>query len=131
MANSSDKNCNKPQVNTEQAKAANNPTKVTPVRLAIALVLSYPNVVSALPNEPILQHLELPGIPLLNKLIELCQQKPDINSAQLLEYFRGSQEGQQLSKLMCWQHNVLAENAENTFLDTVEKLLSQFHRTAH
>ena len=111
---------------TEQAKTANNPTKVTPVRLAIALVLSYPNVVSALPNEPILQHLELPGIPLLNKLIELCQQKPDINSAQLLEYFRGSQEGQQLSKLMCWQHNVLAENAENTFLDTVEKLLSQF-----
>ncbi|MBO9491150.1 DNA primase [Endozoicomonas sp. G2_1] len=111
---------------TEQAKAANNPTKVTPVRLAIALVLSYPNVVSALPNEPILQHLELPGIPLLNTLIELCQQKPDINSAQLLEYFRGSQEGQQLSKLMCWQHNVLAENAENTFLDTVEKLLSQF-----
>ncbi|WP_281555893.1 DNA primase [Thalassomonas sp. RHCl1] len=100
--------------------------KVTPVRLAIALLLEHPHIVKALPDPSILQQLNVPGIPLLCQLVNLCQQNPDINSAQLLEYFRDTEQGTQLNKLMCWQHHVEAEAAEDVFLDSIEKLLNTF-----
>ncbi|WDE01742.1 DNA primase [Thalassomonas actiniarum] len=100
--------------------------KVTPVRLAIALLLEHPHIVKALPDPSILQQLNVPGIPLLCQLVNLCQQNPDINSAQLLEYFRDTEQGTQLNKLMCWQHHVEADAAEDVFLDSIEKLLNTF-----
>ncbi|WP_274052918.1 DNA primase [Thalassomonas haliotis] len=100
--------------------------KVTPVRLAIALLLEHPHIVKALPDPSILQQLNVPGIPLLCQLVDLCQQNPDINSAQLLEYFRDTEQGAQLNKLLCWQHHVEADAAEDVFLDSIEKLLNTF-----
>lgn len=101
-------------------------TKVTPVRLAIALLLEYPHIVNALPDTAILQAIELPGIDLLNELILLCKQNPNVNSAQLIEYYRDTEQGRQLTKLMCWQHHVVADTAESVFLDSIEKLLDNF-----
>ena len=101
-------------------------TKVTPVRLAIALLLEHPHIVKTLPDASILQQLTMPGIDLLSQLVGLCQQNSEINSAQLLEYFRGTEQGKQLSKLMCWQHHIEADAAEDVFLDSIEKLLNSF-----
>jgi DNA primase len=56
----------------------------------------------------------------------LCKQSPNIKSAQILEHYRGTEEGKQLSKLMCWQHNVEPEAAEAVFEDSIEKLFSRF-----
>ena len=109
-----------------KAKPVQKQPKVTPVRLAIALLLEHPHIVKALPDPSILQQLNVPGIPLLCQLVNLCQQNPDINSAQLLEYFRDTEQGTQLNKLMCWQHHVEAEAAEDVFLDSIEKLLNTF-----
>jgi len=100
--------------------------KVTPVRLAIALLLEYPHIVSALPNPEILQQLNMPGIPLLISLVSICQSNEQVNSAQLLEHFRDTAEGKQLAKLMCWQHHVEPDAAEQVFLDSIEKLLNSF-----
>jgi len=101
-------------------------TKVTPVRLAIALLLEYPHIVDALPDPAILQAIELPGVSLLNELILLCKQNKKANSAQLVEYYRDTEQGRQLTKLMCWQHHVVADAAESVFLDSIEKLLDNF-----
>ena len=49
-----------------------------------------------------------------------------MNSAQLLEHFRGQEAEKQLTKLMCMEHHVEPENAEGTFLDTIEKFLNVF-----
>ena len=68
----------------------------------------------------------MPGIPLLNSLLVLCKQNSDINSAQLIEHFRGTTEGNQLTKLMCLQHHVEPENAESMFIDVIESFLNIF-----
>ena len=100
--------------------------KVTPVRLAIALLLEHPHIVNALADISVLQHLNVPGVILLNELMVLCKRTPDIKSAQILEHNRGTEQGKQLSKVMCWQHNVEAEAAEAVFEDSIEKLFSRF-----
>ncbi|ALO35869.1 DNA primase [Colwellia sp. MT41] len=101
-------------------------TKVTPVRLALALLLEHPHIANSLGDKNVLQPLTTPGIPLLIQVLGVCQQNPDIKSAQLLEYFRDTEQGKQLAKLMCWQHHVAAEAATDVFLDSIEKLLNNF-----
>jgi len=114
-------NADKPEKYKPQAK-----NKVTPIRLAIALLLEHPHIVNALPNASSLQHINLPGIVLFNQLVTLCKQNPTIKSAQVLEKYRDTAEGQQLAKLMCWQHHVEAEAAEDVFLDCIEKMFNSF-----
>jgi DNA primase len=107
-------------------KTARKSTKITPVRLAIALLLEHPHIVKSLGDISVLQPLTIPGVDLLTQLLELCQQNPFIKTAQLLEYFRDTEQGKQLAKLMCWQHHIEAEAAEDVFLDSIEKLLNNF-----
>lgn len=111
---------------TAQQVAQQKPTKATPTRLAIALLLEQPSLASKMPNPHLLAHLNMPGIPLLNEMINITSQQPEMNSAQLIENFRGRAEENQLAKLACWQHGVMAENAEEFFLDTIEKLFNSF-----
>lgn len=68
----------------------------------------------------------MPGIPLLNTLLALCKQNPKVNGAQLIEHFRGQEAEKQLKKIMCIEHHIEAENAENTFLDIIESFLNKF-----
>jgi len=101
-------------------------TKVTPVRLALALLLEHPHIASSLGDIQVLQPLTAPGIALLMQVLEVCQKNTDIKTPQLIEYFRGTEQGKQLAKLMCWQHHVEAEAATDVFLDSIEKLLNNF-----
>ena len=89
-------------------------------------MLEHPHIVNALTDISVLQHLNVPGIPLLNQLLIQCKNSPNIKSAQILEHYRGTEEGQQLAKLMCWQHNIEADAAEAVFEDSIEKLFSRF-----
>ena len=107
-------------------KIARKSTKITPVRLAIALLLEHPHIVTELGDISVLARLNVPGVDLLTQLLQLCQQNPEIKTAQLLEYFRDTEQGKQLAKLMCWQHHVTAEAAADVFLDSIEKLLNDF-----
>ncbi|RHW76812.1 DNA primase [Colwellia sp. RSH04] len=113
----------KPNQEVKKQKAS---SKVTPVRLAIALLLENPHIVTALPDISVLQPLDMPGIPLLIELLQVCQQRPDIKTAQILEGYRDTSQGKQLAKLMCWQHHVESEAVEEVFLDSIEKLLNDF-----
>ena len=101
-------------------------TKITPVRLAIALLLEHPHIVNELEDISVLEPLDVPGVELLSQLLQLCQAKQDIKTAQLLEYFRDTEQGKQLAKLMCWEHHVASNAAADVFLDSIEKLLNNF-----
>jgi DNA primase len=96
------------------------------VRLALALLLEHPHIANSLGEISVLQPLTAPGIPLLMQVLGVCQQNPDIKSPQLLEYFRGTEQGSQLAKLMCWQHHIQADAVTDVFLDSIEKLLNNF-----
>jgi DNA primase len=101
-------------------------SKVTPVRLAIALLLEHPHIVKVLPDISVLEHVNAPGVSLLNRLLALCKQSPTINSAQILEHYRDTEEGKQLAKLLCWQHHISEDAAEAVFEDSIEKIFSRF-----
>ncbi len=109
-----------------EKKVSQKRTKVTPVRLALALLLEHPHIANSLGELSVLKPLTAPGIPLLIQVLSVCQNNPDIKSPQLLEYFRGTEQGSQLAKLMCWQHHVEADAATDVFLDSIEKLLNNF-----
>ena len=51
---------------------------------------------------------------------------PIFQMPQILEHFRGTEQGSQLAKLLCWQHHVEPEAATDVFLDSIEKLLNNF-----
>ena len=113
------------QASPSPAKAqANKPTRTTPARLAIALLLESPTLAQTLPNPQVLGQLDQPGVSLLTELLEICTRNPNINSGQVIEMFRDRNEGQQLAKLLCWEHQINADNAEDVFLDSIEKLLN-------
>lgn len=114
------------QSKNSPAKKAAKQSRATPVRYAIALLLEHPHIVKSLPNIHVLEHVNVKGIDLLNQLLLLCQSNPDLNSAQVLENFRDTVAGQHLAKLMCWEHGVEKEAAEDVFLDSIEKLLNTF-----
>tara|TARA_R110002167_G_scaffold192345_1_gene394824 strand:+ start:30492 stop:32282 length:1791 start_codon:yes stop_codon:yes gene_type:complete len=112
--------------NTTESTTKTKRTKITPIRLAIALLLEHPHIVEILPDPAILSELNMPGIPLLNTLLALCKQNPKVNGAQLIEHFRGQEAEKQLNKIMCIEHHIEAANAENTFLDIIESFLNKF-----
>lgn len=115
------------KINASPSKSiARKNTKITPVRLAIALLLEHPHIVNELEDISVLEPLDIPGVDLLSQLLQLCQEKPEIKTAQLLEYFRDTAQGKQLAKLMCWEHHVSADAAADVFLDSIEKLLNSF-----
>lgn len=114
---------------TEQTavnKAQPKKTRTTPTRLAIALLLEKPSLAQSLPNPEVLQHLDLPGIPLLNELLMLCQQNANAQSAQIIEHYRNTPHEKPLAKLMCWEHQIDSNNMEDVFIDSIEKLLNTF-----
>lgn len=117
------------QANAQSDNKINKPkskTKVTPVRLALALLLEHPHIAVELGDTSVLQPLTMPGIPLLMQVLDICLQNPKIKTPQLLEYFRGTEQGKQLAKLMCWQHHIESDAAKDVFLDSIEKLLNNF-----
>ncbi len=102
------------------------PKKVTPVRLAIALLLEHPHLVSVLPDLSILDSIELKGVDLLKQLMEQCQQNPNLTSGQIIESWRGTEQGNVLAKLLLWEHHIDSSAAEGVFNDTLEKIINTF-----
>jgi len=98
--------------------------KVTPMRLAISLLLQHPNVAYGLPEFPEFKEMTLPGLNLLNSLLEICRITPNITTGQLLEHWREKPEYKQLNKLAVWQNNIGESEYEAYFFDTLESFLN-------
>lgn len=102
--------------------------KVTPMRLAISVLLQHPGIAYGLPEFPEFKEMTLPGLSLLNSLLEICRITPSITTGQLLEHWREKPESKQLNKLAVWQNDIKEDYYEAFFLDTLENFLN-FHLT--
>ncbi|KMT63660.1 DNA primase [Catenovulum maritimum] len=105
--------------------------KITPVRIAIAILLERPSLATNLAHMSPAQLKSLaemaePGMSLLVEVIQFCISNPNSNAAQMLENWRGTETAQILSQLMLWEHHVQEDNFEVVFLDTMEKILTLF-----
>jgi len=68
----------------------NTANRFSPMRLAIALLVQFPQIVKSLSDKQchVLSRLELPGSDFLVQLFLLLKQNPELTSAMLLEYWR-------------------------------------------
>ncbi|WP_299011576.1 DNA primase [uncultured Shewanella sp.] len=114
------------------SKAQDKPNKTqtltgrgTPLRLAIALLVQHPRLGYGLPQQPALQHIQMPGIDLLSLVLRLTQQQV-MSSAQLLEHFRGDKQVNILNKLAQWDHQVADENLLQKLKGTLVWLNNQY-----
>jgi DNA primase len=99
--------------------------KTTPMRMAMALLIEQPALANEVELAP-LKAIDIPGTELLLELLAICQQNPTIKTAQLLEYFRDHPQQKVLSKLACWQHMVAPDAMAAVFIDSIERILTQF-----
>lgn len=97
----------------------------TPLRLAVALLVQHPQLGQNLIPQPALKHLQMAGIDLLVELLDLTRAQK-MNSAQLLEQFRDTDEFSALRKLAQWEHQVADENLEQEFKKSLVWLNNQY-----
>lgn len=93
----------------------------TPMRLLIALLLQNPRLVEFVPEDlSFLNTLEERGFELFIELSGLCRLHLGISMGGLLEHLRDGPNAKALEKLANWDHLVLPENIERTFIETLD-----------
>lgn len=100
-----------------------NKSTISPIRMMIRLLLDDPSLAkkcSAADPTP-LASIEVPGITMLIELYQFCLNKPQANTAQVLEHFRHHPKSPQLAKLLMWEY--AEQNQTAVFEDSFAKLL--------
>ena len=99
------------------------PQSATPtlMRRAIGLLLHQPTLARLAGDPGELDGLAMPGARLLQQLLEKALKQPQISSAGLLEYWRGTAEGKQLARLLA-DLTTPEEGAEAEFGHCMERL---------
>ncbi len=100
------------------------------VRLAIQMLLHRPSLAATVDNITILKNLDLPGLPLLQELLELLWQSPHLNCGAIIEHWRAGGEneqrtGQHLAKLASQALMTPEDGLETEFRDLMAKLAAR------
>lgn len=61
-------------------------------------------------------------MPLFVELVQTCLAQPGLTTGQLLELYRDNKFSQQLETLATWNHMIVEDMVEQTFLDTLASL---------
>ena len=94
-------------------------SKVTPVRLAISVLLHDPTLVAEIDTTENLEHADIPGLDLLKEIITIWKNEPDLNQAAIVERFRGKPEEIQIKKLLAWKSPEL-DSPKQAFTDAMD-----------
>lgn len=92
------------------------------VRVAIGLLVQHPVLARHVPKREIFQSLEQPGLDLLYALVELLDASPHLNTAAVVEHFRGTPDEQAVAKLAVWDHAAMQGDAEAQFLGVIGQM---------
>ncbi|MFW1711165.1 DNA primase [Vibrio parahaemolyticus] len=99
--------------------------KRTPMREVIALLIQNPSYAQMVPDLSSVRDLSIPGLSLFADVLDKCQAHPHINTGQLLEHWRNSQNETLLSRLASWDIPLDEDNQEEIFLDSLDKIIAQ------
>lgn len=99
--------------------------KRTPMREVIALIIQNPSYAQMVPDLSSVRDLSIPGLSLFADVLDKCQAHPHINTGQLLEHWRNSQNEALLSRLASWDIPLDEDNQEEIFLDSLDKIIAQ------
>ncbi len=118
---------NRVPVQRTARKAFQSTATKSPVQRAIALLLHQPALAQRAGDSRRLADLEVPGMTLLVRLLELMQAQPHLSSGAVLEHWRGSPESEPLMKLATRPLQVPEEGMAAEFAGTLERLESRLH----
>lgn len=99
--------------------------KITPMRQAIGILVQHPNLAKSVPYLPELAQMNIAGIGLLLRLQQQALEKETITTAQILEFFRDTDDYEPLTKLATWQHEINEERLETVFKNTFKFIEDQ------
>lgn len=96
--------------------------KRTTMRILIGLLVQNPRLSVLVPAVQGLEKADQPGVPLFVELVQACQAQPGLTTGQLLEHYRENKSYSQLETLATWNHMIIDEMIEATFVDTLSSL---------
>ncbi len=111
--------------NARQQETLKKKFKMTPMRIAIALLIQHPELAKTIPHLPELTELGLPGLALFQQIQITCLQQEKISTGQILELFRDTPEYKALSMLASWQHRADDETLATYFQQTFKFIEDQ------
>jgi DNA primase len=100
---------------------------LTPMRLAIAIVLQNPAIAARVADTAWLSHCDQAGAPLLKGLLDLLREQPHLTTGALLEHWRGHAEGEHLGRLAAWPLPLPPAQMESDFHGALKLLHSQLN----
>ncbi len=109
----------------EKAKIYRPPKlKQTTMRILIGLLLQNPQLATLVTELDGLMSSKMTGVPIFVELIKIYQAQPDLTTGQLLELYRDNKLGLQLETMVRWNHMIVEDKIEETFIDTLTTLYS-------
>jgi DNA primase len=96
----------------------------SPVRDAIAILLYQPSLAQHVTALPFEEPVDVPGVALLEELLELLHRQPLASTGAILEHWRGRDEGRHLSRLAQW--TPVSDDLD--LLPDLKRHLQQIHR---
>lgn len=101
--------------------------KMTPMRRAIGLLVQHPELAIAVPPQPCLQEIKMPGMQLFLELLDTARNLQPCTSGLLLEQFRDRADADALFKLAAWSHGIEdAANREKEFIEIYAYFLDRY-----
>ncbi len=101
-------------------------TKLSPIRSTISLLLQNPELIDTLENKNINWDLiNLPGVDLLKKIVEIIISNPTINLPCLLEYFRDTDEEKYIKIMMNHEFFISGSEVKEEFSGAIDRLINQ------
>lgn len=99
--------------------------KRTPMREVITLLIQNPGFSEFVPPLTNTEELDIAGLNLFARLLDICKQHPNITTGQLLEHWRGTKQEALLARLATWDLHINENNALKIFGDALDRILAQ------
>ncbi|CAL4318383.1 DNA primase [Buchnera aphidicola (Protaphis terricola)] len=96
--------------------------KRTLMQKLIGLLIQNPNLSNLVVSKKNLENSKIKGISIFLNILKICKTHPNINTGQLLEFYRGSKIINILKTLSIWDHMIIEEKIENMFLDLLKNI---------
>ncbi|WP_440866014.1 DNA primase [Symbiopectobacterium purcellii] len=107
----------------EQAQPYQPPQlKRTTIRILIGLLVQNPQLAALVTAPDGLASSKMAGVQLFIELVKTCQAQPGLTAGQLLEFYRENKSGPQLETMATWNHMIVEDKVEETFIDTLTTL---------
>ena len=115
----------KPTAKKNKRTSAPSSAVISPVRMAITILLQHPDLHQAVGEYKNIQSLELPGINVLLRLLETLNEHPHLNTAALLERWRDDQNSAHLQRLALESLSLSADELRHELIGIVQQLQKQ------